>query len=108
MLKIVIFVGDNPYQSTALFAASLAQGINEEGGHARVLSFKEGEEYEVLAEIFNDPPDLTCSFSDITMGEVGIGEAWKIPHVSFLIDPFVYFMHQAKGAFSSVTTADLE
>ncbi len=108
MLKIDLFFCDNPYQSNQLFALSLKNALQEQGAEVRLLSLEEGRQHETLLKVFNDPPDVTCSFADINAAGVPIGEMWQIPHISFLVDPFLYYTHQAKGPFCCVTSADME
>lgn len=108
-MKIDFLVGDNPYQSTHHFSEKFTQALERQGVTVRSFNVAEGHFYKACAAIMNDPPDLTCSFSDITFGEgIGIGEAWQIPHISFLIDPAIYFFHQIRGEYSFATCVDKE
>lgn len=108
-LKIDFLIAQNLYQSTSHFSFHLAEGLKKQGVRCRLLSAERHHFSQTLLEIGRSPPDLTCSFSDLTLGEgIPFGSQWDIPHLSFLIDPAIYFLHHAKGKNSLVTSVDQE
>ncbi len=108
-MKIDFFVGENPYQSTHYFSEKFSAALRREGAEVRLFDIREGRFYQAFYALLKDPPDLTCSFSDITVGEgVLLGDQWEIPHLSFLIDPAIYFLHHLKSPYSFLTCVDRE
>lgn len=103
LIHIAFLIGDNPYRSTLHFTHKFKEALIEEGAHVECYDLSKGEFYKVL----QNPPDLTCSFSDITVGDgMPLGDQWQIPHLSLLIDPAIYYLHQLKGTYSLVTCVD--
>jgi spore maturation protein CgeB len=94
MKKIDILVGDNPYGTTVHFSKSLAQSLNKQGIQTRLFWVGDGHFFEAFYSIVEDPPELTCSFSDISLEGKPLGDMWGIPHLSLLVDPPIYFLHQ--------------
>ncbi|MCB1181680.1 MAG: glycosyltransferase family 1 protein [Chlamydiia bacterium] len=106
--KILFLVGNNPYQTTFFFAEDFSKALRKQGFVVDLVQCNEGKEQKILAEVLRYKPDLTCSFSDITIDGVSIGEVWKNPHFTFLLDPALYFLHQAKPPYCFMTTVDKE
>lgn len=107
-MKIAFFVASNPYSSTTHFALSLAQALRRAGTEVSLHPISGGRFYKAFYAIVADRPDFTCSFSDITVGHEAIGNKWGIPHLSYLIDPVVYYLHQLEGQYSVVSCCDQE
>jgi len=108
-MKIDFLVAENEYGSTHYFAKKFCKALERTGAQTRLFWIGEGLFYKAFYAICNDPPDLTCSFSDITFGnKEPLGSQWHIPHLSLLIDPAVYFLHQLRGDYSLVSSVDLE
>ncbi len=108
-MKIDFLMNDNPYGSTAIFSKHFAEALVRRGIEVRLFHIGGGNFYKAFYAIQNDPPDLTCSFSDITLGnKMPLGDAWGIHHLSFFIDHAVYFLHQLQGNYSLVATTDEE
>lgn len=106
-MKIDFLIADNPYGSTVHFAKGLAQALERRGVQIRLHWIAEGQYFHAFDVITQDPPDLTCSFSDVHINRQPIGDLWQIPHLSLLVDPAIYFLHQLRGDFSWVSCVDL-
>lgn len=100
-MKIAILVGNNPYQTTAIFAKSLARAWKELECKVDLHYVGEGYFFHAFYEVLEDPPDLTFSFSDIR------GLNWSIPHFTFALDPVIYYLHQ-RGLLSCVDAKEAE
>jgi len=105
-MKIDFLIADNTYGSTLHFAKSFSQALERQGAHTRLHWIADGHFFHAFHAITQDPPDLTCSFSDIHLAGNPIGDLWQIPHLSLLIDPAIYFLHQLKGDYSWVSCVD--
>jgi len=108
-MKIDFLVADNQYDSTLTFAKGFVKALERQGVEARIIWAGEYQFSKALYEISANSPDLTCSFSDITGWDgQNLGELLQIPHLSILVDPVVYFLHQLKGEYSWVSCVDEE
>lgn len=107
-MKIDILVGDNLYGSTVNFAKGLASALKKEGIDVRLFWVGEGYFFQAFYEILADPPDYTCSFSDIKLGNLPLAELWSIPHISLLVDPAIYFLHHCTSSRSFIGSVDEE
>jgi len=105
-LKIDILVENNPYSSVASFSRAFAKALRKKGVKTRLFHIGNGKFYKALYPIINNRPDLTFSFSDIRCDGKPIGEMWRIPHFSYLLDPVMLFLHQLQGDFSIVSCID--
>lgn len=105
-MKIDFLVADNLYGSTLHFAKAFTAALEREGAQTRLHWIGEGHFFHALESIYQDPPDLTCSFSDIHFSGSPIGDLWQIPHLSLLIDPAIYYLHQLQGEYSWVSCVD--
>jgi hypothetical protein len=105
-MKIDFLIGDNTYGSTVHFAKAFSQALQREGAQTRLHWIGDGHFFHAFHEITRDPPDLTCSFSDVHLSGTSIGDLWRIPHLSLLIDPAIYFLHHFRGEYSWVSCAD--
>lgn len=109
MKKIDVLIGDNLYDTASYFSKGLAGALERLGVKTRLHWIGEGHFFHALYDILEDPPDMTCSFSDITSEEHSLGQLWNIPHLTFLIDPPIYSLHQLcakKGWVSCVDEKD--
>lgn len=108
-MRIDFLIVDNDYGTAAHFSEQLALALQRKGVEIRLFYISGGNFYKAFYQIQNDPPDLTCSFSDITLGKkMPLGEAWGICHLSFFIDHAAYFLHQLTPTFSMVGAIDQE
>lgn len=105
-MKIDFLIGDNPYGSTVHFAKGFSQALERLDVQTRLFWIDDEQFFHALYTILEDPPNITCSFSDITAGGHSLGELWSIPHLSILLDPAIYFLHQLKGNASLVSCVD--
>jgi len=96
-MQIDFLIGDNPYGTTPFFAKSLAAAMERLGYRTRLFWVADYHFFHALNEIHAQPPQLTCSFSDIHVQGKPLGEMLRIPHLSLLIDPAIYFLHQLKS-----------
>lgn len=96
-MHIDFLIGDNPYGSTVHFAKGLSKALERLDVKTRLFWIDDGHFFHAFYAIQDDPPDLTCSFSDITADGRSLNELWNIPHLSILLDPAIYFLHQLKG-----------
>ncbi len=106
MKKIDLLVADNTYETTLHFAKGLAAALERQGIAVRLFGVSDGQFYHAFYTLLDDPPDLTCSFSDLTIEGKPLSHFWTIPHLSFLIDPPIYFLHQLSGHRNWVTCVD--
>ncbi|MFZ0565472.1 MAG: glycosyltransferase [Chlamydiales bacterium] len=108
-MRIDFLIGDNLYGSTLHFSKSLSRALNRLGVETRLFWVGDGHFFHAFYEILADPPDLTFSFSDIRgANQTPVGDLWQIPHLSYLIDPAIYFLHQLKGDYSYIACVDEE
>lgn len=107
-MKIDILVAKNPYSSTSYFAKSLDEALKRKGVLTRRFWIDEGFFYDLFPSIADNPPDLTCSFSDIRLGMTPLGDLLQLPHLSLLLDPAIYFLHHCKSPFSWISCVDEE
>ncbi len=102
-MRIDFLVAKNTYKATESFSKAFAEALQRADVETRLHKVEEGDFFSTLQ---SDPPDFTCSFSDIHCNGMPIGELWRIPHISLLVDPAIYFLHQMRGAFSGITCVD--
>ena len=108
-MRIDLLVGENQYDSTLYFSKKLSEALERQGVNTRLFWVADGNFHEAARAIMHEPPDLTCSFSDITVGDnQPIGDQWQIPHLSMLLDPAIYSLHQLKGEYSLISCVDEE
>lgn len=108
-MRIDFLIGDNPYATTSHFSEKFAEALRRSGAEVRLFYVGGGNFYKAFYAITDDPPDLTCSFSDITLGEKEpLGCAWRIPHLTMCVDHALYFLHQTKSNYSYLSTIDEE
>jgi len=107
-MKIALLVATNKYHSTAHFAQSLAKAFIGLKVEAKLFPLIQGKERELLSKMASFGPNLSCSFSDITFGEEPFGAVSRVPHLSLLLDPAIYSLHQLSTPFSQVSCVDEE
>lgn len=106
-MRIDFLIIDNPYDSTQYFAEKFSEALQRHGVRTRLFKIEEDRIFQVVQAIMRDPPDLTCSFSNIAIGDhQPIGDQWRIPHLSMLIDPAIYSLHQMRGDYSLISCVD--
>lgn len=105
-MKIDFLIGENAYSTTYYFAKSFSQALEKQEVQIRLHDISDGCFFHALHTIMQDPPDLTCSFSDVHLNGKPLGDLWHIPHLSCLIDPAIYFLHQLKGDYSLISCVD--
>ncbi len=107
-MKIDVLAAGNQYGTGVHFAKGLAAALERIGVSTRLFWVDDGHFFHALHAILADPPDLSCSFADISLNKKPLGELWQIPHLSWLIDPPIYFLHQLQGAYSYAACVDAE
>lgn len=105
-MKIDLLIAENPYATTPHFTKALARGLEELGVQTRLFWIGEGNFFHAFYAISEDPPDFTCSFSSISLNGLPLGALWPIPHLSLLVDPPLYSLHQLKGERSWISCVD--
>src|SRR5262249_1229 len=105
-MKIDFLVGNNPYGTTVHFSKGLSEALRRLGVSTRLFWVDDGLFFQAFYDIMADPPDFTCSFSDISLEKKPLGDLWQIPHLSFLVDPPIYFLHQLLGDYGWVSCVD--
>jgi spore maturation protein CgeB len=105
-MKIDFLIGENPYGTTPHFARGLAKALENMGVETRLFDVSDGCFFQAYYSILENPPDYTCSFSDINFEKKSLGEFLQIPHFSFLVDPPIYYLHQLQGNYSYVSCVD--
>jgi len=108
MKKIDILVGDNSYGTALHFSKSLSEALKRSGVKTRLFWVADHHFFQAFYEVMQDPPDLTCSFSDIALNQQPLGDLWQIPHLSLLVDPPIYFLHQFTGDYGWASCVDEE
>lgn len=107
-MKIDVLAAANQYGTGVHFAKGLAAALERLEVSTRLFWVDDGHFFHALHAILGDPPDLTCSFADISLNKKPLGELWQIPHLSWLIDPPIYFLHQLQGSYSYAACVDAE
>ena len=107
-MKIDVLAAGNQYGTGTHFAKGLAAALERNGVTTRLFWVDDGHFFHALHAILNDPPDLTCSFADISLNKKPLGDLWQIPHLSWLVDPPIYFLHQLQGTYSYAACVDAE
>lgn len=107
--KIAILVNYNLYESKRYFTQKFVEALNRKGVETKIFDY---ELYEKKAQYLNDlqnfAPDLTCSFNSILPLPDGryLWDWLLIPHLSFLVDPAVYYLDMAKSSYSILSCVD--
>lgn len=108
-MKIDFLLVDNTYDTAHHFSEHLGEALQKKGVRVRFLDLGNGNFYRVYRELREEPPDVTCSFSDITLAEGELlADALQIPHLTLLVDHVVYFLHHLKSNYSYVSCMDQE
>lgn len=106
-MKIDILLGENTYGTTSHFAQGLKTAWERQEVDVRLFEVGEGHFFHAFYAIMADPPDFTCSFSDISLNrEISLGDLWEIPHLSLLVDPPIYFLHHLSGKYGYCSCVD--
>ncbi len=105
-MKIDLLAAGNQYGTGLHFARGLADALERQGSVVRRFWIDDGYFSSAMHEILQDPPDLTCSFADISFQRLPLGSFWQIPHLSWLVDPPIYFLHQMQGPYSYIACID--
>lgn len=106
-MKVDILLGENTYGTTLHFAQGLRAAWEQQGVDVRLFGVGEGHFFHAFYAIMADPPDFTCSFSDISLNrETSLGDLWEIPHLSLLVDPPIYFLHHLTGKYGYCSCVD--
>ncbi|NGX61432.1 MAG: hypothetical protein K940chlam9_00917 [Chlamydiae bacterium] len=105
-MKIDLIVAENTYSTTAHFAASLQEALCGLGASAELLELNEKKGPTTLAKLKQDPPDFTCSFSNIHHNQKPFGEITGRPHISLLLDPVIYSLYHLTSPLSWVGCVD--
>lgn len=107
-MKIDLLAAGNQYGTGIHFVKGFAGALERLGVLTRLFWVDDGHFFHAFQAILNDPPDLTCSFADISLNKMPLGALWQIPHLSWLVDPPIYFLHQLQGTKSYVACVDAE
>ncbi len=105
-MKIAVLIAQNTYETTSYFAQGLLRAFVSCNAEAKPFFVEEGKERDFAASLAAFVPDLTISFSDITVGEEPLGAVTRIPHFSFLLDPAIYSLHQCTSSYSTISCVD--
>lgn len=105
-MKIDILIGDNTYGTVVHFSQSLKNALTRLGVETRTFWVGEGHFFHAFYEIMDNPPDLTCSFSDISLEGKPLSDLWQISHLSLLLDPPIYSLHQFQSKSGFVSCVD--
>jgi spore maturation protein CgeB len=106
MQKLAILVGDNPYETTRFFAKSLAKAFERLGIEVQLHWVADYQFCYALEEIRASPPLMTLSFSDIHFEGRPIADLIGLPHLTMLLDPALYFLHQLQSPLSLISSVD--
>lgn len=107
-MKIDVLAAGNQYGTGIHFAKGLAAALERLGVSTRLFWVDDGHFFHAFHAILDDPPDLTCSFADISLDKQPLGNLWQIPHLSWMVDPPIYFLHQLRGDYSYAACVDAE
>lgn len=105
-MNIDILVGDNTYGTVAHFSKGLGDALERQGIKTRLFWIGDGHFFHAFYEIMADPPDFTCSFSDISLEKQPLADLWQIPHLFLMVDPPIYFLHQLTSKYGWVACVD--
>ena len=81
--KITFLSCYNLYESKRYFTEKLAKAFQDQGFETSILSWSRGPlPEEIVAQISNNPPDLTCSFHQLPTQANGryFWDTLKLPH----------------------------
>jgi spore maturation protein CgeB len=107
--KICLLTCHNLYESKRYFTQKLVEALNRQGIETSILSWSHGPfPEELVEEIRNQKPDLTCTFHQLPEQSVG-GYFWdrlKLPHLTMLVDPAFYDLELMQSPFSILSCVD--
>jgi spore maturation protein CgeB len=107
--KVCLLVDYNMYDVLRHFTTQLAAAMNRKGIQTIIIDpERKPLEAYMFREVFDDPPDFTCSFNTferITEGKL-LWDVLKIPHLAFLVDPAIYFLDLGKSPYTIFTCSD--
>lgn len=111
MLERVCFLTNyNQYESKRHFAKELSKALEQEGVDSIVYDVQDPEFRKMPHfKIHQAEPDLTISFNSFVPSPDGkyLWEQLKIPHLSILVDPALYYMDMVASPYSIISVVDL-
>lgn len=105
-MRAVFLVGENPFDCCTVFSSSLASALEKLGWKVELVFLSKKDGFQGLQSLFLKSPDITLSFSDIHLEQNSLGTFWSVPHVSLLLDPLLYSLHQCVSENCYVTVID--
>lgn len=110
MLERVCFLTNyNQYESKRHFAKELSKALEEEGVESTIFDVQDPQFRKMPHfKIHQASPDLTISFNSFVPSADGkyLWEQLKIPHLSILVDPALYYMDMVAAPYSIVSVVD--
>ncbi|CRX37637.1 glycosyltransferase family protein [Estrella lausannensis] len=110
MLERVCFLTNyNQYQSKRHFTKELSKAFEEEGVESTIFDVEDPQFRKMPHfKIHQASPDLTISFNSFVPSADGkyLWEQLKIPHLSILVDPALYYMDMVAAPYSIVSVVD--
>lgn len=103
-MDVVLFFAQTAYETPTFFTYQLQRALVQLGACVRLLPFCE----EALTSLAVSPPDWSCSFADLTVGGKALGLSVPWHHLSYLLDPCIYSLHQLQGERSHLSCIDQE
>lgn len=107
--RINFLVHNNQYNSKRYFTARLIEAFERKGVECRLTDTAHGElRPQDFQEITDFQPDLLLTFSTIVPSMDGyfICDDLKIPHLSILVDPLVYYLKLTGSDYSMISCVD--
>src|SRR5262245_44170696 len=91
--RVCILTSYNLYESKRYFSEKLAEALQRQGIEVKVIDTlgRTKVSQEFFESIRSFAPNFTCSFnSSVPFFGRFFWEPMQIPHLSFLVDPFLY------------------
>lgn len=108
--RVCLLTNYSIYNILRHFTEKLAEAMRRQGLDVRIIDANEKAlDAEMIASIARFAPDFTCSFSSIrTVDKEGryFWDYTQIPHVSFLVDPSLYYTRLTSSPYSIISCVD--
>lgn len=107
--RVVLLVNYNLYESKRHFTEKLSEALKRHKIETHIIDFHEHAiEANTAAEIQRINPDFTCSFNsfDPLPDKKYLWDFIQIPHISFLVDPALYYVKLTNSPYSILSCVD--
>lgn len=107
--KVCLLVDWNMYDVLRHFSKKFAEALDRKGIITQIIDAKrEPLKAEMFYHFETDPPDITCSFNNFEKLPSGkfIWDVLQVPHISFTLDPTLYFLELTQSPYSILSSVD--